>query len=89
MTGWRLDAATDTRITARSAVVFDPTSVALTVCPSLKVTWICRAPAMTCALVRMLPFVSSTIPEPIAWPLPRVPLLTVAVIVTTPGETCL
>src|SRR5256714_285721 len=83
VTGCRLEAGTEIRMTARSADEFDPTSVAATVWPLLSVTCICVAPAMTCALVRMSPLVSRTIPEPMACPRP-----VADVIVTTPGDTC-
>src|ERR1700694_373499 len=86
--GCKVEAAADTRTTARSALVFELTSVAVRMRPSLNVTWIWLAPATTCALVRMSPLVLSTIPDPVPSPTrPKRPATSV-VIVTTPGAAC-
>src|SRR5260370_17122169 len=58
--------------------------MAATVRPSLNVTWIWLAPAITCALVRILPVVSRTMPEPIPSPV-RPRRASSVVMVTTPG----
>jgi len=84
----RVEYSSDGGDTWDDAEVLEPATVAETVLPSLKVTWIWLAPAITCALVRMSPFWSRTMPEPV--PSPTRPRRAISVVmVTTPGAACL
>ena len=77
-----------------------PSTLALAVTPSSNATTAVLTPATTCAFVRIRPCLSITKPEPCAVSLcdcdgpngeksPDVLDLTVEVIVTTPGASCL
>ena len=77
-----------------------PSTVAFAVTPSSKATTAVLTPSTTCAFVRMRPCLSITKPEPCGVSLcccvgpkgeksPEVFDLTVEVIVTTPGASCL
>ena len=84
-----------TRMTAMSAPVSEPTTVAGALVWSGKVTVIFDAPETTCWSVRMSPFLSNTTPAPspwvcCCWPKPNTPpvfWVEEVVMSTTPGPT--